>query len=399
MKKYIRKILNILGSVLYKKGEGHKERILFTNNISSFSISLQLDYALAQEIKRKGYTVALSFCDGLLEACQNCKYTHLENPNELLSGEWKNKPLSCKRCSIKRASIMESPIQKYMFSEFDVEVKVNKFKNKISRLTDIEIKEISCEGINLYEHAFAGTARFFAKGNPSDEKTYNSILRQYLVAAYRTLVLYKEIYQDFLPTVIVCHHGIYVPQGIVIDLAKKMKIRVVSYNTGYREGTFLFAHGDTYHKILPKEKAPESKLNDRKQDIISNYLLSRRNGTNDWIYYNECSDEKINLKDKYDIKSENKVISIFSNVYWDAQLHFPENIYPDMMSWLRNTVLIMEEIENVHCIVRAHPGEVNGFVPARQRAVEELRKEMQIPKNITLISSTELVDSYQIAEQ
>jgi hypothetical protein len=386
-------------SKITKQERTNKERILFANNIPAYSISTELDYSLAQEIQRRGYKVALSFCDGALEACQNCKFSQFDSPEELVTGEWKKNPFNCSRCEIKRQNLSDNLIHQILFSDYEVEAEVKDLQLKIEGLSDESLKKFTIDGINIYEHAFAGVSRFYAKGSPYDEGTFSKVLRKYLTAACRTLIVYKKIFQDFSPSVVVCHHGIYVPQGIVVDLAKKLGIRVVSYNTGYRDGTFVFAHDDTYHKILPHEKIPKMKFSTSKEKIITEYLLSRRSGKNDWIYYNNSSAEEINIRAKYAISDNHQIVSVFSNVYWDAQLHFPENIYPNMMIWLKQTILILSELKNIHCIVRAHPGEVTGFVPSRQLAIDELIKEMEIPSNITLVRSDDATDSYQIAEQ
>ena len=44
------------------------------------------------------------------------------------------------------------------------------------------------------------------------------------------------------------------------------------------------------------------------------------------------------------IKKNNKsakIISMFTNVFWDAQLHFKDNIFKDMLTWIHETINIL----------------------------------------------------------
>ena len=54
--------------------------------------------------------------------------------------------------------------------------------------------------------------------------------------------------------VIICDHGIYLPQGVITEISKKLKIKIYTFNTGYRKKTFLFARGDSYHFSIPRDK-------------------------------------------------------------------------------------------------------------------------------------------------
>ena len=53
------------------------------------------------------------------------------------------------------------------------------------------------------------------------------------------------------PTQIILNHGLYVPQGIILETAKKHNIPVSTWHLGYRKN-IVIAHDDTYHKTLIK---------------------------------------------------------------------------------------------------------------------------------------------------
>ena len=46
---------------------------------------------------------------------------------------------------------------------------------------------------------------------------------------------------------VVLNHGIYVPQGIISEVAKSYGLQVVTWFTAYKDKSFLFSHDETYH--------------------------------------------------------------------------------------------------------------------------------------------------------
>ena len=114
-------------------------------------------------------------------------------------------------------------------------------------------KGLSGKGLPVGEHALAGALRYFAKGTITDEPLGEAVARRFLAAAVSTAIAYDRLFESMKPTVVVAHHGIYAPQGIVAALARQRGIRVVTWNPAYRRQCFIFSHGETYHHSLMTE--------------------------------------------------------------------------------------------------------------------------------------------------
>ena len=56
---------------------------------------------------------------------------------------------------------------------------------------------------------------------------------------------------------------------------------------------------------------------------------------------------------------------MFTNVFWDAQLHFKDNIFKDMLTWIHETIKYINTKEDLYSIIREHPGEFKGQQPSR----------------------------------
>ena len=57
--------------------------------------------------------------------------------------------------------------------------------------------------------------------------------------------------------ILLLNHGIYVPQGIISEVAKMKGLNVSTWFTAYKNKSFLFSHKETYHKSLLKEPNEE----------------------------------------------------------------------------------------------------------------------------------------------
>jgi len=111
------------------------------------------------------------------------------------------------------------------------------------------------DGLNIGEHAHAGALRFFATGSLDEEPLGEPILRRYLESALLTAFASRRLVRNVGFTSAVFTHGIYVPWGIVGEVARQERVHVSNWNVAYRKRRFIFSHDDTYHHTLLDERA------------------------------------------------------------------------------------------------------------------------------------------------
>ena len=156
-------------------------------------------------------------------------------------------------------------------------------------------------------------------------------------------ILEKEKYDT-----IVLNHGIYVPHGVIADIAKKQKVHFVVWCSGVRKQTFSFSPNDTYHRetIYEDNKNWENILmNEKKEKLISGYLESKFNSNsksivkddwkNEWVYSPTSSVGNIDkLFEDLNINRNKPLIGLATNVIWDAQIDFPSNFFNHILEWI-----------------------------------------------------------------
>ena len=86
-------------------------------------------------------------------------------------------------------------------------------------------------------------------------RTAEPILRRYLESALLTAFATRRLLRALAFSSAVFTHGIYVPWGIVGEVARQEGVRVSNWNVAYRKRRFIFSHDDTYHHTLHERAA------------------------------------------------------------------------------------------------------------------------------------------------
>jgi len=376
-----------------------KNRILFATSLGGEKVAWRLEMLLSLALKFRKYRSEFILCDKTLSACQMCTFKHYKSDLKTFS-ESGPKDL-CESCFERPNEWMTKfGFKVHTFSKYLTSNDFFLAKKLTSELTYNEIITFKFKNISIGEHALAGALRFFAVGTLGNQPYSDKILRQYFESSLLTAFSFINLFKKNKFDVVVLHHGIYVPQGIIVQVAKSMGVRVVVWNIAYREKRFIFSHGDTYHHTLIEENPDTWKkisLGRRHKDSLKKYLDSRSEGSKDWIsFHNEKSSDKLDfISEKLKLKKDITCIGLLTNVIWDAQLHYPSNAFKDMLQWVIKTIEYFSTRKDLQLIIRIHPAEANGNIPSRQLVFDEINKIYKnIPDNVHIVLPKDPVSSY-----
>lgn len=382
-----------------KKFSSKGKKILVATGTGGHLTFSHFDAVIGAALTRYGANVEFLLCDKVLPACAMATSAEMEE-----GAFSKNGP----------KSICESCLHSGKFALDGIDLFINYYSDYISTEEKVEIsdfaedvsyedmKNYETEGIKIGEHAVAGALRYYSVGNIDKEKTREKILKRYFVAALIVKKICLNIFNSKKFDIIVLHHGIYVPQGIILQVAKKYNIKVVTYTVAYKKKAFIFSHDESYERTMMNEPVDlwqNINWNEKIEKRIINYLKSRRHGHNDWTYYFKNPD--FNVKEKLislGVNINKPIITIVTNIIWDAQLIYPNNIFINMMEWLFETLKFFEK-RNIQVIVRSHPGEINSTRVTKQQVKKEILKMYnKIPENFYLIGPEDPLSTYGLAD-
>ncbi|MDO9262833.1 MAG: hypothetical protein Q7U02_02625 [Desulfosalsimonadaceae bacterium] len=379
------------------KQAGGGPRILIATGVGGHVPVVILDSLLSVALTLRGAEVHVLLCDGALPACERLTI-HDTSPGPFARhGVSKQRCANCFRHADRMYRSLGLPIHYY--SEFITEEQKQQAGIISESISVDEIPRYCMDGLGVGEHAMAGALRFFARGSLTGEKFAEPVLRHYLKAALLTAYAAANCMKKYNFLAASFHHGIYIPQGVVGEVARRLDVRVANWSVAYRKKSFIFSHHDTYHHTLMSEPVSaweNMEWSDRHETEIMDYLKSRWKGTNDWIWFHERPQEDIDqIVREVGVDFSRPCIGMLTNVMWDAQLHYPANAFPDMLEWVVQTIRYFEKRPDLQLVIRIHPAELRGTVKSRQLMVDEIGKVFpELPHNVFIIPPESQISTY-----
>lgn len=377
------------------------EKVIIASNTGMHGAVSTFDSVLACALTLAGARVSRVFCDGSMPACLIPTFNDATPPDMLINGELVSR--LCKVC-FNRGTHTHRPmgLPEFRYLDFLEPAQFVEAQNLAASIPLEDIPTWTLDGIAVGEHAYAGALRYFAKGDLADEPQAEGVIRRYLQGGIVTKWVYEKLLEQEHPDVVVLHHGIYSPQGIAADVCRKAGVRVVTWVVAYRKSCFIFSHDDTYHHTMmtePVSNWENLELTSEQKDDLNSYLKSRSSGGKDWIYFHKEPDADLKSFAKVKgIDLSKPIVSILTNVMWDAQLHYPANAFAGMKEWIVETVRYFIDRPDLEAVIRIHPAEVRGAIVSRQRVAEILRAEFpDLPRHVHIVEPTEEVSTYSLA--
>lgn len=385
-----------------KKNAQNGPDVLIATAVGGFAALSSLESLLAIALTLRGAKVHTLLCNATLPTCLRVEYPTIPDPQVI--ADYGIQGRLCDDCQ-RTGNYLFEPLGLHNHKLGDlVDDESRKRAKRLAAEVPLEqIPDFQLDGVAVGEHAFAGALRYFASGNLENEPLGEVVVRRYLEAAILTAEALNQLTRQYRFTSSCFNHGIYCPQGVVGAVLRKAGTRVVNWNIAYRKKCFIFSHEDTYHHTLldePVEAWESMPWTDAMQDEITEYLRSRWQGSNDWIWFHEKPDERFDrIAAELSLDRTKPIIGMLTNVMWDAQLHYRANAFPSMLNWVLDTIAHFAQRPDLQLVIRIHPAEIRGTLPSRQPLLEEIRKAWpELPRNVKVIPPESPVSTYAVME-
>tara|TARA_B100000242_G_scaffold294395_1_gene277178 strand:- start:17145 stop:18839 length:1695 start_codon:yes stop_codon:yes gene_type:complete len=380
-------------------------KVLMAPSVGGHVPMFNIESLVGAALVEREADVDILLCDGVLPVCLECEHVKFSSQGLIARLIDDGPKKLCGSCF--------KPAEKSIFNSA---LKLRKYSEQIKEEDSLKAREISLDipyddiqdfthkQIKIGEHAYAGALRFFGRGSFDGVKQSEPVLRRYLEAALLTATVTQRLIDKYNYDVVVLNHGIYIPQGIIADVARKNNVRVVTWNPGYKKGGFLFSHGDTYHHTMmsePSSSWENMRWDKRHEEEITKYLKSRWVGAQDWIkFHKDPNLDKKAIEDQLGIDFTKPCIGLLTNVIWDAQLHYPANAFESMTDWIIDTIQFFIKNPHLQLLIRVHPAEITGGVPSKEKVVDVINTEFDsLPNNIFVIPPESTLSTYVAMEQ
>ena len=376
------------------------QRVLIATSTGAHLAASRMEQTLGVALHLRDADVAFLLCDGAIPACMMCEYTMMRNVGAFLAQGPTS--LLCNTCfAPAKAALQPLGLPTHAYSDWISSEEHHQIETAVQSIPTGALATFQYHGITLGEHALAATCRFYGTSDITTMEGGERVLRRYLLAAWLSLHACERLLDHMQPDIIVLHHGIYVPQGIIADIAKQRGIRLVTWHPAYRRGTFIFSHDDTYHRTMitePTDSWNTMPWDTAREEKIMHYLTSRHTGSADWIWFHEDPlFERETIARTLALDLNKPIIGLLTNVVWDAFLHYPNNAYPTMTDWLYDTIDHFILRTDVQLVIRVHPAEVYGNVASMQTAIDTIAKRYStLPPHIKIIHPLSDISTYSV---
>lgn len=387
---------------LSQRHHGGAKKVLIATSIGGDAPSSTIESLLAVALTLRGVQAEVLLCDTLLPACMRGNINNYDSLDDFLQhGPRKKHCVGCFDNS--EACFSSAGITVRRYSEYVTDEQKTQAARLATTIAYDDIHGFVHDQVAVGEHAVAGALRFFARGTLAHTPEVEVVVRRYFEAALLTCYALDALIDKEGYDVVVSSHGIYVPLGIIGEVARRKNTRVVNWVIAYRKQRFIFSHGDTYHHTMIEEPIDawgSVQWNDVLEKRTVDYLESRMSGSKDWIWFHEKPEEEISkIAREVGIDLNKPTIGLLTNVIWDAQLHFKTNAFKNMVDWVEQTIQYFAKRPELQLLIRVHPAEIRGTVKSRQLVGEEIKARFpQLPSNVFVVDAASPVSTYVAME-
>ena len=383
-----------------KKKAKAGQKILICTSAGGHLFASHFEALMALGLTRYGANVEIMLCDKALKAC------HMTTSNFISENKLLNKGQNglCNSClDSGKESFEDLGLKINYYSNFISKNEEQKILSQIDNMSFDDMKNFYEDEVSVGEHAYAGVLRYYAVGTLEKEKNAQKILKKFIISALITKKVFFNFFSNKKFEKIILNHAIYVPQGIICDVAKLFKVKIIAYTTAYKKNSFIYSYDDTYHKTMMDEDVNEwinINLDPSKEKILFDYLNSRKYGTQDMFYYfkNPSFEIEDQLK-KIGVDLNKPIIGILPNIIWDAQLEYKNNIFENLVDWIISTIEYLSDRNDIQVVVRSHPGEVYSDRVSKQLVKDTIHERFnEIPKNLKIIDADSKISTYSFAD-
>ena len=379
-------------------------RVLHATSVGGHPIAPILDSLVAMALWLRGAEPHFLLCDAALTACELAQFANVEPAVFVERGP---RPL-CGGCFARGVDWLEPlPTQLHGYSDFGSSDAETAALRRVESWSVADCFTFVEDGLQLGEQARANTIRYFGKADLSTEPEAMivGVARRYAAGALVTATVARRAIEEIEPDVVVGHHGIYVPQGVIGEVARQAGIRIVNWGTSYRDRTAIFSHGDTYHRTFLHD-GPELwdvPLTADEEETLLDFLALRRRGEGDWQWVTpeaalrRVEQEESQLREQLALDPVKPTIGLLTNVLWDAQLYYEGHAFADMLEWLWFTIDFFAHSPDLQLVIRIHPHEIKAG--NRQPVGPEIAKRYpELPANVRVVAYDDPANTYALMD-
>ena len=348
-------------------------------------------FALALSLR--GHVTRFFGCSSeLFHACNNANY-----PEGLSKSR-------CRTCHISTSRFFQlSGIDSSWMSDYLNAEDIIRAEQTVNALNPKEYGAFEYRSYPLGQIARHSVAHFLRTGSIGDDELSRDVYKKFLINSIQIADASIRLLDDYQPDVVLMLCGLFMPEHVMMDIARSRGIRVVVYEIGmYAQDALMIQHDRPidYDDKENWERYKDRPLTVDENSTLDRYLYERSQGRLSVVNYWPDKEEDVQyIRDSLGISSDKPTAVLFPNITWDSALFEKDIAFSGMFNWLNKTIDYYISHPQYQLIVRAHPAEVILPGSLRESVISYITSRYpKLPPNIILVSPESKISSYTLMD-
>lgn len=382
---------------------GNHKRVAILAPYGLYPPAIHATGVTAQALKARGAEVALLLCDQALPACEATCVLDYDEPAEFLG---LTRPKPCGQCHAAMEAAADafrtSRLSLSAYSSPGLQREAWEAAEQFVDAPLADIYEYSRHDVAVGQIVEPSMFRFYLRGTLPDTDEMRAVARRYLRAGVEVAGMIERFIDDWQPDVLMLHAPVYLIQATALAVTKARGVRSVSWEVGYRRGSVMASHKGDYVREMRFDATAswDRPLDSRKARALDIYLDGRQRGAMDSLTHHPSPIEgREAVLAATGLRDGERLVSLFTNVVWDAQVYAPKTLFRGPVDWMIETLRHVAGTPGVRYAVRVHPAEVKiPFVLTQERMDDQIRAAFpELPDNFVVIPPEDDLSSYSLA--
>lgn len=262
-----------------------------------------------------------------------------------------------------------------------------------------ELKAWSYASLPLGEWVTPGLQWSLRRTDLEDDSWTRALFVKFLSSAASLQERFNQTLDELQPQAVVVFNGVFYPEAILRELARRRGIPVITHEVGLRPYSAFFTNE---HATFRKVEVPEGfELEDEQNKRLDRYLGDRFKGRFSMAgvrFWPEIVDLPAGIENAIDAFEQTAVV--FTNVIFDTSQVHANTYFEDMFAWLHYLEEVIDGHPETLFILRAHPDEDRPGKSSQQSVNEWVEsRKLGDRKNVIFLEPSEYISSYELVRR
>lgn len=383
-------------------------KAMFCTGYGLGSHYLTVEPILMSVLVANGWSVESLYCGASIPACEfNAVGNNQPDAGPLKAGVTRDTVLRlCNTCTRNARLMLNTlPVTSYTYRDY---LQPEDYVKAARLAADVEFsmfRDFVYRDVAVGEEAWASILRVTFKGTVPDTRENRLLAKRFVTSGILLTMAYERAILDRNPDRLLMIHGVYLTHGLAAKVGRKMDVPVVVIGGGgIRKDTVIMCHRETYHHQLveePNSEWEDDELTETQIETVLDYAAKKRHsgsGVDYLSYHPNPIEDAAAIRGQLQIPEDVQVITLYTNVIWDAQVVYRSNVFQDIYDWVFESIETVANLNRVILVIRIHPAEVKGVAPTRQPMLKEIeRRYPNLPRNVRVVPPESDISSYTLA--